>query len=390
MKRRIISILAVCCMMVAMMPAAFAAGTTMDETAFRNAVAQGGTVTMTGDVTLTSPLTITEGVTIDGTSNKYSIDYNGGTDAALIVNTIEGVKLLNLELNATANNGRGINLVSSSPQLSLSGVTMNVNSRGISFAQNGDAVGASVDLYQSHILNSRVTGDYAENTAYGDLRGISLFDTKGCSITLDESSIKGFGYCFNLSGTKSADTNTASFDDTHIDVINSEVYGWTAFNVWSSDTVFNIEDSHLRGINPSYGTSDSFATIVVNDDIYDMNDDLHADACVFNITNTLIDNFIPAEKLEQQIEEGKITVEFLFRIDSYGVTEANMTDVTFKDNTDVLPCAFIAGNGNYSQDFYNYIMGNMVATGGDKFMWDTVPTSTYSDGQTELPLVIVQ
>ena len=52
MKRRIISILAVCCIMVTMMPAAFAAGTTMDETAFRNAVAQGGTVTMTGDVTL--------------------------------------------------------------------------------------------------------------------------------------------------------------------------------------------------------------------------------------------------------------------------------------------------------------------------------------------------
>lgn len=392
MKKRLLSLLTALCLMATMVPAAFAAGTTMDETAFRNAVAQGGTVTMTGDVTLTSPLTITKGVTIDGTGNKYSINSNVANDAALIVNTTEDVELVDLVLNATETNGRGINLISSSPQLYLTGVTMNVNARGISFAQSGDATEAYIELYQTDILNSRVTGNYAENTAIGDLRGISLFDTKNCTITLNDSSIKGFGYCFNLTGTRDSN-NTVPFQGTTINVLNnSDIFGWTAFNVWSSDTVFNIEDSHLRGINPSYGTSDSFATIVVNDDIYDMSDDLHADACVFNITNTLIDNFIPAEKLEQQIEEGKITVEFLFRIDSYGVTKANMEEVTFKDNTDVLPCAFIAGNGNYTQEFYDYIMGDMVAPEDEdiEFKWTTVPTSTYSDGKTELPLVIVQ
>lgn len=110
--------------MVVMMPAAFAAGTTMDETAFRAAVAQGGTVAMTGDVTLTNPLTITKGVTIDGTSNKYSINSNVANDAALIVNTTEDVELVDLVLNATETNGRGINLTSSSPQLYLTGVTI--------------------------------------------------------------------------------------------------------------------------------------------------------------------------------------------------------------------------------------------------------------------------
>lgn len=389
MKRRIISILAVCCMMVAMMPAAFATGTTMDETAFRNAVAQGGTVTMTGDVTLTSPLTITTGVTIDGTSSKYSIDYNGGSNA-LTVSTNETVRLQNLELNATATNGRGINLTSSSPKLYLTGVTMNVNARGISFVQSGDATGAVVSLDQSHILNSRVTGNYEENTATGDLRGISLFDTKNCTITLKDSSVKGFGYCINLSGTKDPIKNTVSLQGTTVNVIRSDIFGWTAFNVWSSDTVFNISGSHLRGINPSYGAWDSFATIVVNDDIYDMSDELHADACTFNITNTLIDNFIPADKLEQQIEEGMVTVEFLFRIDSQGVTRAVMNNVTFKDNTDVLPCAFIAGNGNYNQAFYDYVMGSMVTSEPTEFRWVTTPVSTYSDGQTALPLVIVE
>ncbi len=389
MKKQLVSILTAGCLMAAMVPAAFAADATMSEAEFRSAVAEGGTVTMTGDVTLTSPLTITEGVTIDGTSNKYSIDYNGGTDAALIVNTTEDVELLNLELNATANNGRGINLNSSSPHLYLTDVTMNVDNRGISFVQDGDATEAYIELYQTDILNSRVTGNYAEDTAVGDLRGISLFDTKDCDIILEDSSIKGFGYCFNLTGTKDAN-NTVPFNDTTIDVINSEIYGWTAFNVWSAQTNFNITDSHLRGINPSYGAWDSFATIVVNDNIYNPNDPFHADKCKFDIQNTLIDNFIPAEKLEQQIEEGMVTAEFLFRIDSQGVTEAIMNTVTFKDNTDVLPCAFIAGNGNYNQDFYDYIMGNLAPTGGNKFEWTTVPTSTYSDGQTALPLVIVE
>lgn len=121
-----------------------------------------------------------------------------------------------------------------------------------------------------------------------------------------------------------------------------------------------------------------------------MSDELHADACTFNITNTLIDNFIPADKLEQQIEEGMVTVEFLFRIDSQGVTRAVMNNVTFKDNTDVLPCAFIAGNGNYNQAFYDYVMGSMVTSEPTEFRWVTTPVSTYSDGQTALPLVIVE
>lgn len=308
----------------------------------------------------------------------------------MTVSTNETVRLQNLELNATATNGRGINLTSSSPKLYLTGVTMNVNARGISFVQSGDATGAVVSLDQSHILNSRVTGNYEENTATGDLRGISLFDTKNCTITLKDSSVKGFGYCINLSGTKDPIKNTVSLQGTTVNVIRSDIFGWTAFNVWSSDTVFNISGSHLRGINPSYGAWDSFATIVVNDDIYDMSDELHADACTFNITNTLIDNFIPADKLEQQIEEGMVTVEFLFRIDSQGVTRAVMNNVTFKDNTDVLPCAFIAGNGNYNQAFYDYVMGSMVTSEPTEFRWVTTPVSTYSDGQTALPLVIVE
>lgn len=386
MKRKMLSLLMAFCLMLSLAPAAFAVDATMDETTFRNAVAAGGEVVLTGNVTLTSKLTINKAVVIDGTSNQYAINYTGSQNVAIEINTNDQVDMYDLTINATAMNDRGIDLLSSSPHILLENVTMNVNARGISFKQDGDATDAVVELYESHILNSRVTGDYAENTAIGDLRGISLFDTKNCKITLESSSIKGFGYSINLTGTKDSTTNTVDFEKTNVNVVDSDIFGWTAFNVWSSNTIFNISGSHLRGINPSYGSWDSFATIVVNDDIYNQFDNSHADKCQFNISDTLIDNFIPAEKLETQIEAGAITVEFLFRIDSEGVTEADMTNVTFQDNTDVLGCAFIAGNGNYTQAFYDYIMGN---ENDARFVWHTPAVSTYSDGETELPLVVV-
>lgn len=396
MRKRLLSILLAVCMMLTLAPAAFAvdadtANPTMDETTFRNAVAAGGTVTMTGDVTLTTPLTISNAVTIRGSSSHYSINFNVENAAALTIDTNSAVSIQNVTLNATASGGRGIDLTSSAPHISLANSTLNVHTRGISFKQSGDATNAVVTLNRSHILNSQITSEnYSEETTIGDTRGISLFDTKDCQITItNQSSIKGFGYSINLTGTRDS-TNTVPLDGTTVTVNNSDIFGWTAFNVWSSETLFNISGSHLRGINPSYGSWDSFATIVVNDDIYNTNDQLHADACIFNITDTTIDNFIPAEKLKDQIEAGAITMEFLFRIDNQGVTKAKMDGVTFKDNTDVLPCAFVAGNYNYTQEFYDYVMGlNGTETHTAEFNWVTLPTSTYSDGTTELPLVIV-
>ena len=57
MKRRIISILAVCCMMVAMMPAAFAVGSDDLQTRINNATA-GDTIALTGNETISSTLVI--------------------------------------------------------------------------------------------------------------------------------------------------------------------------------------------------------------------------------------------------------------------------------------------------------------------------------------------
>ena len=104
MKRRIISILAVCCIMVTMMPAAFATNTTMSEEVFKNEIAS-GTVNMTGDVTLTSPARIENGVTING--NGFSV--NGSVSNGLLcVDTDQTVTINGLTLNGSV----GIDVVS--------------------------------------------------------------------------------------------------------------------------------------------------------------------------------------------------------------------------------------------------------------------------------------
>lgn len=266
MKKKLLSILAAGCLVVAMLPTAFAADTTMDETVFRNAVAQGGTVTMTGDVTLTSPLTITKGVTINGTNAKYDITYNG-TGEAFKVNTNDAVNISNVVVNATASGAQGISLYSSSPNMTLNGVTMNVDSRGISFRQDGYATNAMLSLTNTDILSSRITdGNYAEDATIGDTRGISIFDVKNSDINLTSSSIKGFGYSLNLAGTKVGEIRDAN--GTTIDIVNSEIWGWCALNIWTCNTIINATNSDLRGINAATAGANSFATIVLNEGIY--------------------------------------------------------------------------------------------------------------------------
>ena len=117
----------------------------------------------------------------------------------------------------------------------------------------------------SVIQNKRVS-DYETEAAYGDYRGISLYDATAACVNVTNSTIQGFGYTINLTGTKENDVR--DFKGTKIDVSNSKLMGWTSLNIWTCNTVFDIADSELRGINTSNGSSDGFAAVVLNDNIY--------------------------------------------------------------------------------------------------------------------------
>lgn len=263
MKRRIISILAVCCLMVSMMPAAFATGGNDLQAQIDNTAA-GGTVTLTGNVTISTPLTINKAITLDGNGNTLTYDQSG---EAIKITTNDNVVIEDMILNAEASNGQGISLYSSSPKVEVNSVTMNVDARGISFKQDGDATNAVLSLTNTDILSSRISdGNYAEDATIGDTRGISIFDVKSSDINLTSSSIKGFGYSMNLAGTKVGAIRDAG--GTTIDIVNSEIWGWCALNIWTCNTIINATNSDLRGINTATTGANSFATIVLNEGIY--------------------------------------------------------------------------------------------------------------------------
>ena len=344
MKRRIISILAVCCMMVAMMPAAFAAGTTMDETEFRNAVAQGGTVEMTGDVTLNSTLTITSGVTIDG--NGYTITYTPATKSyAFDVQTNSPVVFKDLAINATAGQStNGISANYCTPDLTVDNVDIYVKRFGIALSPTGE--GAKLNVLNGSTIKNAKVSDYATNVAYGDTRGISLWDADDAVVTITNSEIKGFSYSINVVGA-SLVGNSTNISTT---ISNSAIWGWSAFNIWTIGNQFNIINSDLRGINAMAGGSNNFGTIVLNSGIYGSS----SDSNIFNFAGGTIGAYSYGDRYQFPIEirdELKTQFNFYKNGEDY---------VKFVSNVDNAPFNFGTAGLTQSQiETYinNYITG---------------------------------
>ena len=262
-----------CC--VLHVPAAFAAGTDAHVTSLdelNSALDDAGitTIYLDNDISLGSTtLTIDRGVTIDGTTAKNALNYTGTSTSyyAIDVDTNEPDVLYNLELNATNANGRGVGLVETSTKFTFSNSEMNVGNRGIGVVNSCDT-NSYITISSSVIKNSQLPAGETYDTwvRYGDTRGISLWNMDNAEVTISDSEILGFGYTINLAGTEV--NGIRDYNGTTVSVTNSKLKGWTAFNIWSCDTVFDIEDSELRGINISNGSSDGFAAIVFNNNIY--------------------------------------------------------------------------------------------------------------------------
>ena len=151
MKRRIISILAVCCLMVSMMPAAFAVGSDDLQARINNATA-GDTIALTGNETISSTLIINKEITLDGNGNTLTM--TGGT-YAIDVQTDAAVTVEDIQIDAEATGGRGIYISATQPRFTLLNSTLNVNNRGIGFSNNGTVAGAMVTVDNSTIQNSQ-------------------------------------------------------------------------------------------------------------------------------------------------------------------------------------------------------------------------------------------
>lgn len=257
---------------------AFAAPAFADDTSglqdlINNATS--GTVTLDKDYTITDTIEIDDGITING--NGKAITYSGN-GSALSVTAQEAVVLNDVDVTAASSGAYAISLTSSQPDLTLTDCVINANNRGINMYPSGGCEGGKLVVSDTDINNTQIT-DYVNQTTVGDTRGIALFDVKNSSIKIENgSSINGFGYCVNVSGTLV--NGIRDGQDTKIEVTDSAIQGWSAFNVWSCNMTFDLTNSTFKGINRLDSEWNNFATIVMNNGIYNGN---AANANVVNI-----------------------------------------------------------------------------------------------------------
>lgn len=218
MRKKFLSLLTALCLMISLVPAALAANTSGLQTLIDSAEA-GSTIELTSDYTLTDTVTINKAITIKG--GGHTITYNGSGSALTVTATAE-VELQNLTINATNNNAYAVNLTSSQPDFTLDSCTINVGNRGINMYPSGGCTGGQLTINNSTIKNSRVTGDYADNTSVGDTRGIALYEVKNSDIDITNSHIYGFGYSINTSANQTS--NGTRPGGNRFDLTDTEIW----------------------------------------------------------------------------------------------------------------------------------------------------------------------
>lgn len=364
MKRRIISILAVCCLMVSMMPAAFAVGSDDLQARINNATA-GDTIALTGNETISSTLIINKEITLDGNGNTLTM--TGGT-YAIDVQTDAAVTVEDIQIDAEATGGRGIYISATQPRFTLLNSTLNVNNRGIGFSNNGTVAGAMVTVDNSTIQNSqKPAGKTYENWSHqGDSRGIGFWNNKGITVDIkNNSAILGFGYPLNMVGDENGGRDMMN---STINITNSDIWGWCALNIWTIDATYNITNSHLKGYVETDNTWNSFATIVLNEGIYG-NVTSSDKANVFNITGGSVSSTC--------VSTNENVFHCLFRLDKEFMSEfkfmkSGRTPVTLYCNEPY--SAFVATyDGMEMTDFENWASTKLTgASANTTYNWGAI------------------
>ena len=185
--------------------------------------------------------------------------------------------------------------------------------RGICFAGASD--GTTITLDNTKILN----GSNPLNEWLGGYsRGLALFNASNMTVNIQNNSqIAGFQYAIN-SGRDGATSGLRIF------VNDSDIRGWTTFNVWTDGGVFSVENSTLTGMNGEYNGDKtySFSAFVINSDIYN-----NGWGIAENNQVILKDTTVNA------ITEDDQPVETLLRIDVDSTEVEFQGTVTFTDNT---------------------------------------------------------
>lgn len=366
MKKQLVSILTAGCLMAAMVPAAFAADAN-DLQAQINAAQAGSTITLSENTTITEPLVIDKAITLDGASYSLSGTMENGL---ICIDTDDLVTIQDLTVNGSS---VGIDLVSDAPNVMIKDSTINVPSRGIRFLDNdentGIFTGANLTLDNTTVQNTlKPTEKTYENWSHqGDSRGISIWNVKSSTINIvNGSEILGFGYPINMAGD--VVNGVRDMEDSTINITSSDIWGWCAMNIWTIDTTFNITNSDLKGFVETDNTWNSFATIVLNEDIYKGITD-SSKANVFNISGGSVSSTC--------VSNNQDVFHCLFRLDKEFMSEFNFAQANRKKValtcTDPFSAFLITYDGMEIPDFEDWAETKLTgAAENTTYNWEAI------------------
>lgn len=327
-------------------------------------------INFVSDIDVSNGFTITKDIALFGNNHALTI-ANGN---AFTINN-EGKFLLDkITVIASGKDSRGIDITyNTNYQVTLNSSKLYVYARGITSigiedTSSTERVHATINLNNSEIVNLKVKDENKEIN-YNGGRGISMFDSYG-ELNINNSKIYGFGYGINIHGDNIKEENDTS--GMKVNVINSEIKAWGAFNIWGSYGEYWIKNSTLLGINTLVGGSNSFSTIAVNNDIYGIFDGAHAYGNKMTIEDSTITNY--------QTDASKLSglTQSLIRID------CGLDQLTFKgtvnlvDTTDYLDSAIYLSTMETKEDVDQFLANNLFTSGATIL-------STSADGNT-LPL----
>ncbi|MFV0552669.1 MAG: hypothetical protein ACK5L6_12245 [Anaerorhabdus sp.] len=326
---------------------------------------------MTQDITLDRGLTINKDIDVFGNDKKLTIT-NG--DAFIIDNKVK-LSLNDLTVDAIGKDSRGISIgYDIDFDITLNSTVLLTNARGISNSgvedkSKTEKIQSNIFLNNSEIRNKRIT-DIEADVIYESSRGISLFDSVG-TVSINSSKIYGYQYGINVGGDNPrAQDNNLGLDVT---VLNSTINAWGAFNIWGSYGNYVIKGSTLKGINKQVGGSNSFSTIVLNNDIYGIFDNQKAFGNKMTIEDSTVTNYQSTESKLSGLSQNLIRVDCgLDKLEFKGTV--NLIDETNYTNSAIYLDAM-----NNKEEVDNFINNSLVITGA------TINSKTASN--KELPLV---
>ena len=232
-----------------------------------------------------------------------------------------------------------------------------VNARGIGYFGD-DATDSTLRVERSKIY----LGNNYDNDWYntGDnSRGINLANQQNGRTEIIDSEFKGFKYVVNVTGKALTDEfgNEYYYGSTDIEVSGSTLYGWTAFNVWSSGVDIALTNgSYVRGINDMTGDTNSFSAITFNGDIYQQFDHTVIKDSTLTIADSTVATFVAETSLANGIREDFIRVDY-----TYGFT-LTLDNAVFVDENKVNVAVLESGSSDYA--FIDKVAEATLSNGG--------------------------